>query len=332
MANQIESVRQGLKIATAWAFLGLPGRSSKSCHSPFRDDARESFSVYQDKDGVDRWFDHALGRGGDVVDLWMAARGFLSTKDALADILRERPSLSAYQTPSSQQNAPNRAVATPEATPAIRWPVDLRLPLEAECRELGRLRTLPAGAFDLAKNLGTLKVATVAGAPSWIITDVNARCGEAKRFDGQPYVTAKGKKYKTRAMDNADKSWPVGLKTLRPEYDRLKRLLLVEGMPDYYAGLALAIASPIAFRVATMLGAGVRIGPDAAPLIRGLHVVIIPHNDSSGDQSIEAWVKQLFTLGAAKVLAQRLPYECNDLNDFFVHSSLDPAQLLKGFD
>lgn len=330
--SQIESVRASLKIAQAWGFLGLPGRPSKSCHSPFRDDARESFSVYVDKGGLDRWFDHALGRGGDVVDLWMAARGFLSTKEALADILRERPSLSAYQTPSGNQNAPNRPLEAGTVVPAIRWPADLRLPLEAECRELGRLRGLLPDAFDIAARLGCLKVATMAGVPVWIITDAAGLCGEARRFDGLPFVTPKGKKIKAFALTGSRKNQPVGMVTERPEYDRLKKVLLVEGGPDYFAGLTLAIDSPIAFRVATMLGSlNIENSDDMKTVFRDTNVIIIPHNDTKGCGAAQARAECLISLGASHVKIKPLPFEVDDLNDFLSNGQPSTVNLLEGF-
>jgi hypothetical protein len=96
------------------------------------------------------------------------------------------------------------------------------------------LRGLSPEAFFLAGRLGTLKVATVYSAPAWIITDANQRCAEARRFDGAMYQLG-GKAAKSFCLPGSRKDLPLGLKTTNPHWDALNNILLVEGMPDYYA-------------------------------------------------------------------------------------------------
>ena len=148
MDSAITQLRGRCTIAWAWSMLGLPGRPSKHCRSPFRDELRPSFSVYKAGDG-ERWHDHGEGKGGDVVDLWARAKG-LSVKEAVADILRVVPGV----------EAPNRPPEAFKPVDGIRWPPDIRMPQEKECHALGALRGLSPEAFFLAGRLGTLKVAT----------------------------------------------------------------------------------------------------------------------------------------------------------------------------
>jgi DNA primase len=61
----LEEAKDRLTIPILWARLSLPGKSGESCRSPFREDRKPSFSVY---DNGKRWKDHATGEGGDAAD------------------------------------------------------------------------------------------------------------------------------------------------------------------------------------------------------------------------------------------------------------------------
>ena len=322
MDSAITQLRGRCTIAWAWEMLGLPGRPSKHCRSPFRDDLRPSFSVYKAGDG-ERWFDHGEAKGGDVVDLWARAKG-LSVKEALADIL----SLTAGA--SNPAKASSRPPEAPKRSDGIRWPGDLREPTPEECQELGALRNLLPEAFWTATLLGTLKVATVYGQKSWLITDSNRRCAEARRFDGRPFMVD-GQERKGFCLPGSKKDLPLGLKTTNSHLDALSNILLVEGQPDYFAALALAIDSPVNFRAVAMLGAATSFGLEAKQYLTGKKILIIPHNDIAGQAALPKWVKELYRLGARKVVSQALPIIHDDLNDFLQSPGPDqPFDLLKG--
>jgi hypothetical protein len=322
MDSVIQKIRASISLFEAWRILDLPGTPRKGdLRSPFREDKRASFTIYSAKDHL-RFHDHASGEGGDVVDLWARAKG-ISVKDAIAEIT------GSTHTPARAPDRPPEAVFPPQG---IRWPPDLRAPSEAEYRALAALRGLSPGAFAIAGNLGTLKVATVYGAPAWIITDSSGRCAEARRFDGLPF-TVSGKERKGFCLPGSKKDWPLGLKTKNPAFDHLDNLLLVEGMPDYYAALHLAIESEINFRPIAILGAGLSSFADATQqYLTQKKILIICHNDPPGQAALPKWVKELYRLGAAKVLSQALPLLHDDLNDFLQNPGPDqPLDLLKGF-
>ena len=325
MDSQIERIKAELSIAAAWRILGLRGRPARECRSPFREDKCASFSVYQEK-GWERWWDHGSAQGGDVVDLWARAKG-ISVKEAVAEILDLSP------VSISHAKAPDRTPERVLPRDGIRWPPDIRTLLGDEARALAQLRGLDPSAFDLAGRLGTLKIATVYGAPAWIITDAARICAEARRFDGQMYVKGDGKKLKSFALPGSKKFWPVGLETSRPEINALRNILLVEGGPDYFAAMQLAIDSEINFRPAAMLGAATSIGPQAEKYLRGARVVIVPHNDRSGEGEKAAlkWAGQIQALGATDCFIQKLPIVCDDLNDFLIQRPGAGQKLLKDF-
>ena len=318
MDSQISRVRASCSIAWAWRILGLPGTPAKDCKSPFRQEKRASFRIYQARDG-ERWFDHGDASGGDVIDLWAKAKG-CSVTEAL-HTLQAMTGTEAPQRPLERVSAPE----------GIRWPPDIRTPSETDCRALGALRGLSPEAFFLAGRLGTLKVATVYGQKSWIITDAGGRCAEARRFDGAMY-TVNGKAVKSFCLPGSKKDLPLGLKTRYPHWDALNNILLVEGMPDYFAALQLAIESEINFRPIAILGAGLTSFSAAQQYLTGKKIVMICHNDPQGQAALPKWVKELYRLGAKSVVSSSIPFLHDDLNDFLQNPGPNqPLELLDGF-
>jgi len=214
----------------------------------------------------------------------------------------------------------------------IVWPSDTRPPVANDLCVLGLVRKLDILAFHLAGLLGTLKVATHKGQWAWIITDRAALGAEARRMDGALWDGTK----KSLSLVGSKKNAPVGLVTFNADLDRHKNIVLVEGAPDYFAALALAIDSPINFRVATMLGASCSITVDPGyefgvpgSELHEVKVLIIPHNDLSGQAAAGNWSRQLYSLGAARVRVQTLPDSFKDLNDFVSAPDEDPKRILQ---
>ena len=319
MDSQVEKIRAAVSLFDVWRDLELPGQARLGDQrSPLRDDKRASFTIYQAK-GHLRFYDHGSGEGGDCIDLWAIVKG-ISIKEAIAQMS------GTAHTPAKAPNRPLSAFLKPQG---IRWPPDLREPQEEECRALGALRSLSPEAFYLAGRLGTLKVATIYSQKCWIITDRNARCAEARRFDGELFPNGK----KGFCLPGSKKDMPLGLKTGNPRFDAIDNLLLVEGMPDYYAALQLAIGSEISLRPIAILGAGLSsLGDATQHYLRGKKILMICHNDPQGQAALPKWVKDLYRLGAKSVLSQALPFLHDDLNDFLQNPGPDqPLDLLKGF-
>jgi hypothetical protein len=320
----VERIRTEIPLGRAWKILNLPGEPvlNRDLHSPFRKDKKPSFRIYQAQ-GHERWHDHGSGMGGDAIDLWAAARG-ITVSEAIDDICAyldgTRP-ISDYRYKAPKENAPESTET------GFRPPPDMRIPSESECRALALLRPgiLP-GAFDMAGRLGTLRVATIYGVICWVLTDATGICAEARRMDGQPFPNGN----KSFCLPGSKKYWPVGLKTKRAEFDVLKNIVLVEGLPDYYAALSLAIDSEVNFRPATMLGAGLSIGPAARECFRGAHVLIIPHNDKKGEGEAAAqrWSDEIKAFGASRIFIQRLPIVCNDVADYLQQTPDAPSDAL----
>jgi hypothetical protein len=194
-----------------------------------------------------------------------------------------------------------------------------QIPSASDCEALGALRQLSPGAFHLAGKLGTLRTGTLYGHPAWLIRDQAIYSFEARRMDGSLWQGNK----KSLALKGSKKNCPVGLLTLNHLLDELKTIVLVEGAPDYYAALALAIDSNKNFRIAAMLGSACNIDFDPAFAcgmascdLRGSSVLVIPHNDEGGLKAAARWSTQLYKLDAARVRIQQLPKGFKDLNEF----------------
>ena len=328
MESQIERIRANLSLLDAWKILELPGTPHiGDQRSPFREDKRASFTIFL-INGHTKWFDHGEGCGGDVIDLWQRARGLPSAKEAIRDILQRIPALDVSEPKFERFTRPE---PPQEEKPAIRWPAGLREPTSEECIALGKLRSLSPEAFFLAARLGTLKMALMWGEPCWLLLDQKERTIGVRRLDGALFPRIQKK---STTLKGSFRDWPVGLLTKNPEYDQLKRILMLEGEPDYFAGLQLLLQSPVDFRVCARLGANVpAISREAAPHFAGASVIVIAHNDQSGlgEERARGWLKELMAFGAVQALLQRLPIVCDDLNDFLIQRPDSGPRLLKGF-
>lgn len=96
--KSLEECKQRLPLPQLWKALQLRGEPERSMQSPFRDDERNSFSVFQ-RDGRWFWRDHATDESGDEVDLIKMARGCdigeaIKIYHELARVEQSRPSQS----------------------------------------------------------------------------------------------------------------------------------------------------------------------------------------------------------------------------------------------
>lgn len=86
MKLTIQEAKERIRIPDLWPILNLPGRQPARVQvilSPFREEIRESFSIFNDG----RMFkDHATGESGDVITFYGMARG-IENRQATKDFL-----------------------------------------------------------------------------------------------------------------------------------------------------------------------------------------------------------------------------------------------------
>ena len=102
MAENIDSLKSIYTIENAWNDEGCAGNPRNSCKSPFRQDSKPSFSVYDD---FRRWKDHATGESGDVFSFIQNCRncGF---REAM-EIVKGRTSQVYSRIPPEKRRKPN---------------------------------------------------------------------------------------------------------------------------------------------------------------------------------------------------------------------------------
>ena len=165
----------------------------------------------------------------------------------------------------------------------------------ADSRGLG----LPAVEFP-ALILKTVVFAWVCNEKCWILTDDSRKSAEARRINGKPF-SAIGTlaERKSHSLRGSTKSWPVGIK---PEgfqaHEHIRKILLVEGAPDYLAACQLIAAQDDNILPVAMLGASASISHEAIKYFACRNVTIVAHPDNAGREAAMRWGAQLQDGGA----------------------------------
>lgn len=288
--STLADAKQRLTIHALWQHFGFRGDSKTNpCHSPFREDKKESFSVF---DGGTRWKDFATGDTGDVVDFFQRASG-LSQKEACRKFI-ELAGGYITSTPRApwQQSKPN-------TKPKPTFP-DFRKGTPADFAQLARLRRIGREGVEWASERGLLWFATLRDCPAWIVTDTARVNAQARRMDGQEWEHLQDCP-KAWTLPGSWASWPIGIKVAQP----FPAIALCEGSPDFLAAHYLALweqathhrkrdvqCAPVA-----MLGASQRIHPDSLPMFTGKRVRILCHADEAGRRAAQRWAEQLLSVG-----------------------------------
>lgn len=82
----IKEAKERVRIPDLWRILNITGRAPRPVEvirSPFRDDSRESFSVFADGK---RFKDHGTGEGGDAISFYAMARG-IENREAVKEFI-----------------------------------------------------------------------------------------------------------------------------------------------------------------------------------------------------------------------------------------------------
>jgi len=314
--HDLDSAKERLRIPELWRILNLPGEPRKSCRSPFREDRRPSFSVY---DEGRRAKDFSTGENFDAIAFFAKAQG-LSKSEAIRRFVE-------------------LATARPEALEPIIYhskpaEVERKLDLTGFCiakpfqvNAIAGSRGIDVRAVLLAQKMETVAIGWVCGFSSWILTDSSRMCAEARRIDREPFpATPKLGIRKAHTIAGSKKNWPVGvLPSIK--YREFELIGMVEGGPDYLALLHFAIRQnrkgilPVA-----MLGRaqGLRgIHRASLEYFRNKRVRIYPHDDQDA-RSYDAaarWARELRLMDARvdfftfEGITKSNGGRCKDLND-----------------
>jgi hypothetical protein len=312
---EIQAAKERLKIPELWHLLGLPGQPARSCKSPFRDDRKPSFSVYEEG----KRFKDFAGPMGDAIDFLAQARG-VPNGAALQEFMR----LAGGTTIQPRSAVRTRREPVVDKKPNLTC---LGSGTKMELIRVAKSRRLGFDAVRLAYDMGTLRFATVKGFRSWVLTDEGGWCAEARRLDARPYPVCRSEwrelsERKAHTLFGSKKAWPVGILPAVQYRRGVETILLVEGGPDYLSVLHFALQQrKLGILPVAMLGrsTGLRgLHSGALELFQGHRVRICPHNDPDG-------------LGVAHALRwSRQLEQAECVVDFFVFSGLrkvDGAQV-----
>ena len=307
--------REKYSIADAWHLLGLDGEPKASCKSPFREDRHPSFSIHTDGTG---WTDHATGDGGDVVEFIRHAIG--GDHREVRQWLQERIGTNCHSI-----SKPARKPATaPQAPKAILWPADLVEGTSATWQAFANLRGLTFPAVHVMVQADILRFCKIDGAKCYVITDESHRAAEIRRLDGKQFGESKA-----YPLPGVDKSWLPGAELLR-QAPKETAVLITEGATDLLSAIDLYCrycrnhAGNNSWQPVALLGASCkRLHPEAAALIKGRRVRLVPDADPAGDGMADHWTGLLRKIGCA-VDVVTLP-QGTDLTDHL--STLSPTDL-----
>lgn len=324
--TRLQIAKERLTIPDLAALRGWQWEPGRSCRVPYRADKSPSGSVYAN--GL-LMFDHATGETLDAPAILAKVEG-LSAGDAcrlFMELARVRPEECRDHTPARM--LPPRPQAALQPLPAKPELPALYPPRDGHLRAIARLRGLDVVALEMAVSRGLLWVCQWRGLACWAVTDAARWLCQVRRMDGRPFTRKDGSTFKAWTLPRCRAGWPLGIGEAGGDHGAAM-IAICEGGPDMLAVLHLARALGSAEKVTAvaMLGASMRIVPDALPLFAGRRCRIFPHVDAAHDDGtapgLEAaarWQEQLTAAGADVDVfdlagipgADGVP--CKDLND-----------------
>jgi len=207
----------------------------------------------------------------------------------------QRCSTPGRPTPVGNTRCPQPAARYPKPTepagPSLPRIPALDVGTVDDFEQLARIRGISMESVALASKAGLIRFGTWRGARTWFVLDATRRVAQGRRVDGQPLAQG----VKAWTLKGSQARWPVG--TLE---SRTKPVLaLVEGGPDLLAAFHFILTQerPDVCPVA-ILGAEVRIHPEALPSFAGKRIRIFAHADAAGDRAAQRWAEQLAAVGA----------------------------------
>lgn len=308
-------------IAAVWKILGLDGEPRLSCRSPFREDRRPSFSIYDDGR---KWKDQATGDGGDVIEFIRHAIG--GDHKAVREWLLERNGTDNRRAVVKVSSKPAKAAV---AAKVIKWPAPNTQGSAFDLRLFASTRGISYSAALVASQSGILKFCKLDdGKKCFVITDGENRASEIRTITGDLFLTPSGNYSKAYPLKGVEKSWLPGAALLR-DADHDTAVIMTEGATDLLSSIDLYVrygesGGANSWCPVTLLGAGCnKLDPECAKLIAGRHVRIIPDADDAGDTMLKQWTQRFREMGCS-VDSVTLP-RGTDLSDHL--SAISPTDL-----
>ena len=311
--SPLDAAKAALDIPALWDHLGLPGRPGKSCKSPFREDRKPSFSIFDNGRGFK---DHATGEAGGLVEFVQLAAG-LDNSEACRYLI-ELANTGSAAAPTIKRRPVGGSKPRPFTLPQID---SGRI---AELDALARSRGLPLfAAIQILINRQQLAFFNSPEGRAWLVYDRAGGVAQGRLLSGQWQAGMKAK-----TLPGSRASWPVGASTMKPETDTV---YFCEGAPDLIAAVTLVfLQAPEQIERASfvaMLGASQAIAEDALHLFTGKRIRIFAHADEAGAVARDKWATQLIDSGPVALSAWQSDTPGEDLNDFIAANHDDQERL-----
>ena len=311
--SPLELAKESLDIPALWDHLGLPGRPGKSCKSPFREDRKPSFSIFDNGRGFK---DHATGEAGGLVEFVQLAAG-LDNSEACRYLI-ELANTGSAAAPTIKRPLVGGSKPRPFTLPQID---SGRI---AELDALARSRGLPLfAAIQILINRQQLAFFNSPEGRAWLVYDRAGGVAQGRLLSGQWQAGMKAK-----TLPGSRASWPVGASTMKPETDTV---YFCEGAPDLIAAVTLVfLQAPEQIERASfvaMLGASQAIAEDALHLFTGKRIRIFAHADEAGAVARDKWATQLIDSEPVALSAWQSDTPGEDLNDFIAANHDDQERL-----
>lgn len=269
-------------IPQIWKTLKLPGAPSKSCFSPFREDHKPSFSVY---DQGRKFKDFSTGDSGSVIDfLLLAFNGNKKLTNEFINGALENPS----EFIAKASSCPSEPVLVEKS---IKLPGELLEPSVWLIEQFAESRGFSLeSSIELVKN-SNVKFLKINNDLCYYVTDTLGKNGEIRRMDKQLFFNGT----KAYPLSGVDKSFLLGSDKLDSNF-----ILLVEGATDFLTAKVMGHESGQDCSVLGLLGASCRtIHPSIIEKIRGKHVRICADADEAGEKMKKNWTNLLLDHGCS---------------------------------
>ncbi len=274
--------------------VGLGQHAKSSCPSPFRQDQKASWGIFQ---YLGRWMykDFGTGEVGDEIGLLARMNG-LNAHDDFLKVLR------IYQDIVNGRSFRTKAgpLITPCAEKTMPSAVGFGSGTEAQIQRLSELRGISIEGLQFAQQRGVLIFGVNWGLEVYGARDQTGRLIEIRRLDGLNFPAwGRLAERKSHALKGSQKDWPLGIL----EAKEFESLALVEGLPDFLAVHQYVVQEQAQERVGpvAMLSSACSIAPDALGYFKNKHVRIYPHSDEPGIKAAKKWDKQLKEAGVRKL-------------------------------
>jgi hypothetical protein len=289
----INDLKQQCPLPELMRRIGLGKYAKSSCCSPFRNDSKPSWGIFQ-YGGHWMYKDHATGEVGDEIDLLVN----LHHLDARKDFVKL---LDLYGTIASQP-APVIKTWGKETQPSNERPdfASFHAGTYEQLQRLSNLRGISLAGVQLAQDRNVLIFGDWHGLEVYGVRDVSGRLGEIRRLSGELFPAYNSMPaHKSHTLKHSQKNWCLGVMEAQDK----EAVVLVEGLPDFIA-LHQFLADedpnkqvgPVA-----MLGAAGSITDEALPYFKSKHVRICPHLDDAGLQAAARWQEQLIKAHVKRV-------------------------------